>query len=184
MVTILTVIYYVFLSERKKSRRRRQRDRVAELDLASLPAAQAPSKKKTSEKRNQETTLSLERVRRNQETLSLGHVRRHQDTTLSLGSLGRVRRSITFDEHDVHHMTYHANLCNHHLIDYCAWPQCNFACPKIRNDLTGEEMDFIDLLMQFGLDLSGIANALGMDLHTLQSMDHDVLIRIMLQNSG
>ena len=78
-------------------------------------------------------------------------------------------------------MEYHDNQCSHHRIDHCAWPQCNFSSPKIRNPFTGEEMDFIDLLMQFGLDLSSIANALNMDLPTLQAMDHDVLLKLLIQ---
>ena len=96
----------------------------------------------------------------------------------------RERRSLLlFDAHDVHHMQYHDNLCSHHHLDHCAWPQCNLSCPKIRNPFTGEEMDFIDLLLQFGLDLTSIANALGMDLPTLQTMDHDMLLKLMVQQS-
>ena len=93
----------------------------------------------------------------------------------------RPRRSMQFTSHDYHHMIHHKNSCKHHLIDNCAWPQCNLACPKIRNPFSGEEMDFIDLLMQFGLDLSSIANALGMDLSTLQSMEHDQLLKMLTQ---
>ena len=97
-------------------------------------------------------------------------------------ALFRNRRSILyFDDHDIHHMKYHDNQCNHHRLDHCAWPQCNLSCPKIHNPFTGEEMDFIDLLLQFGLDLSSIANALGMDLPTLQTMDHDVLLQLLTQ---
>lgn len=76
-----------------------------------------------------------------------------------------------------------ANKCSHYLIDTCAWPQCNFNCPKIRNPFTGEDMDFIDLLMQFGLDLSSIADALGMDMQTLQSMDHNLLMQLLAQQT-
>lgn len=89
-----------------------------------------------------------------------------------------------FDQHDMHHMRYHDNLCQHHRLDHCAWPQCNLACPKLRNPFTGDEMDFIDLLMQFGIDLSSIAEALGMDVATLQSMDHDLLLRLLIRHSG
>lgn len=95
----------------------------------------------------------------------------------------RSRRSLWFDQHDIHHIEYHENQCNHHRLDHCAWPQCNLSCPKIHNPFTGEEMDFIDLLLQFGLDLTSIANALGMDLPTLQSMDHDLLLRKLIQQS-
>ncbi|XP_064628821.1 palmitoleoyl-protein carboxylesterase notum1-like isoform X2 [Lineus longissimus] len=92
----------------------------------------------------------------------------------------RLKRSL-FDQHSQHHWDHHNNRCKHHLIDRCAWPQCNLSCPKIRNPFTGEEMDFIDLLMQFGLDMSSIANALGMNLGTLQTMDHDILLQLLIQ---
>jgi len=46
----------------------------------------------------------------------------------------------------------------------------------------GDEMDFVDLLLQFGLDLSGIADALGVDLPTLQNMDHNELLKLLTQN--
>ena len=82
----------------------------------------------------------------------------------------------------MHHMRYHDNQCSHHRLDHCAWPQCNLSCPKIHNPFTGEELDFIDLLLQFGLDLSSIANALGMDLPTLQTMDHDLLLQMLTQS--
>ncbi|CAH1799058.1 unnamed protein product [Owenia fusiformis] len=93
----------------------------------------------------------------------------------------RHKRSLFFNLHDEHHVSSHQDTCTHHLIDHCAWPQCNLSCPKLRNPFTGEEMDFIDLLLQFGLDLNSIANALGIDLHTLMSMDHDKLLRMLTQ---
>jgi len=88
-----------------------------------------------------------------------------------------------FDLHDIHSAQQHENRCGHHRLDQCEWPQCNFSCPQVRNPFTGEQMDFVDLLMQFGLDLSGIADALGMDLPTLQNMDHGELLRLLMQNS-
>ncbi|KAK2141446.1 hypothetical protein LSH36_1096g00011 [Paralvinella palmiformis] len=95
----------------------------------------------------------------------------------------RMKRSpIFFDLHDLHHMHYHDNQCSHHRIDHCAWPQCNLSCPKIHNPFTGEEMDFIDLLMQFGLDLSSVADALDMDMLSLQTMDHAKLLRILTRD--
>jgi hypothetical protein len=99
----------------------------------------------------------------------------------------RQRRRTTvaagFDVHAIHHVQWHADQCSHRLVDTCAWPQCNLSCPKVRNPFTGDEMDFIDLLMQFGLDLSGIADALGIDLATLQNMDHAELLRLLIQNA-
>nr|CAG4643802.1 EOG090X02ZJ [Lepidurus arcticus] len=69
------------------------------------------------------------------------------------------------------------------LIDHCSWPQCNRGCPKLHNPITGEEMDFIQLLKSFGLDMSSVANALGIDLHTLTNMDHDLLLHLLTQQA-
>jgi len=95
----------------------------------------------------------------------------------------RRRSSMVFDVHDIHHVQQHANLCSHRRLDSCSWPQCNLACPKVRNPFTGDEMDFVDLLLQFGLDLSAIADALGVDLPTLQNMDHAELLRLLTENA-
>ncbi len=48
----------------------------------------------------------------------------------------------------------------------------------------GEEMDFIQLLKSFGLDMSSVANALGIDMHTLNNMDHDVLLHLLTQQTN
>ncbi|XP_064098722.1 LOW QUALITY PROTEIN: palmitoleoyl-protein carboxylesterase NOTUM-like [Macrobrachium nipponense] len=79
---------------------------------------------------------------------------------------------------------YSADLCpahTLHLTDNCAWPHCNYACPKLLNPFTGEEMNFLDLLKSFGLDMASIANALGIDIHTLNSMGNDELLLILTQ---
>ncbi|KAK7078088.1 hypothetical protein SK128_017907 [Halocaridina rubra] len=68
---------------------------------------------------------------------------------------------------------------NLHLTDRCAWPHCNYACPKLLNPYTGEEMNLIDLLKSFGLDMASVANALGIDIHTLNSMGNDELQLIL-----
>ncbi|XP_042889545.1 palmitoleoyl-protein carboxylesterase notum1'-like isoform X2 [Penaeus japonicus] len=68
-----------------------------------------------------------------------------------------------------------------HLTDRCAWPHCNYACPKLLNPFTGEEMNFIELLKSFGLDMASVANALGIDIHTLNSMGNDELLLILTQ---
>ncbi|XP_068240258.1 palmitoleoyl-protein carboxylesterase NOTUM-like isoform X2 [Palaemon carinicauda] len=79
---------------------------------------------------------------------------------------------------------YSSDLCpadTLHLTDNCAWPHCNYACPKLLNPFTGEEMNFLDLLKSFGLDMASIANALGIDIHTLNSMGNDELLLILTQ---
>nr|CAG4640708.1 EOG090X02ZJ [Eulimnadia texana] len=74
-------------------------------------------------------------------------------------------------------------FCQHRVTDRCSWPQCNRMCPKLHNPFTGEEMDFIQLLKSFGLDMSSVANALGIDMHTLNNMDHDVLLHLLTQQT-
>ncbi|KAG0728894.1 Palmitoleoyl-protein carboxylesterase NOTUM [Chionoecetes opilio] len=68
-----------------------------------------------------------------------------------------------------------------HLTDRCAWPHCNYACPKLLNPFTGEEMNFTELLKSFGLDMASVASALGIDIHTLNSMGNDELLLILTQ---
>ncbi|CAL7945889.1 unnamed protein product [Xylocopa violacea] len=74
--------------------------------------------------------------------------------------------------------------CHFRLIERCTWPQCNHSCPKLHNPFTGEEMDFIELLKSFGLDMKSVANALGIDIHTLNSMDHDELLNLLTQRAN
>jgi len=69
------------------------------------------------------------------------------------------------------------------LIEKCSWPQCNKSCPKLLNPMTGQELEFKDLLQSFGLDMPSMARALGIDLHTLNSMDHRVLLHVLTQHS-
>lgn len=42
-------------------------------------------------------------------------------------------------------------------------------------------MDFIDLLKSFGLDMTSVANALGMDVTMLNNMDHDQLLQLLAE---
>eukprot|EP00058_Branchiostoma_floridae_P013695 XP_002599183.1 hypothetical protein BRAFLDRAFT_275198 [Branchiostoma floridae] len=54
--------------------------------------------------------------------------------------------------------------CVSQLVDSCPWPHCNPTCPKLRNPFTGEEMDFIPLMMELvGIDMNAIAEQMGMD---------------------
>lgn len=73
------------------------------------------------------------------------------------------------------------NSCAHRHLERCSWPQCNRSCPKLHDPFTGEEMDFIDLLKSFGLDMASVADALGIDMHTLNNMDHDQLLNLLTQ---
>lgn len=41
--------------------------------------------------------------------------------------------------HHHHHTGRHENkICRHRLMDHCSWPQCNRACPRLYNPLTGK----------------------------------------------
>lgn len=79
---------------------------------------------------------------------------------------------------------HHRDPCHEWLIDECSWPQCNRACPRLQNPFTGEEMDFIELLKSFGLEMSSVASALGMDLATLNEMDNDTLLQLLTQQTN
>ncbi|XP_063225651.1 palmitoleoyl-protein carboxylesterase NOTUM isoform X2 [Bacillus rossius redtenbacheri] len=74
--------------------------------------------------------------------------------------------------------------CQYRHVERCSWPQCNHSCPKLHNPFTGEEMDFIELLKSFGLDMASVANALGIDIHTLNNMDHEELLTLLTQQAN
>lgn len=69
-------------------------------------------------------------------------------------------------------------------MDECSWPQCNRACPRLHDPFTGEELDFIELLKSFGLDMASVASALGIDMVTLNDMDHDTLLQLLTQQTN
>lgn len=83
-----------------------------------------------------------------------------------------------------HRWTLHEDLCYHWLVDECSWPQCNRACPRLHDPFTGEELDFIELLKSFGLDMASVASALGIDMVTLNDMDHDTLLQLLTQQTN
>lgn len=74
--------------------------------------------------------------------------------------------------------------CPQKHVDTCSWPQCNRSCPKLHNPLTGEEMDFLELLESFGLDMKSVAEALGIDISTLTNMDQDVLLHLLTSQTN
>ncbi|XP_052873832.1 palmitoleoyl-protein carboxylesterase NOTUM [Anopheles cruzii] len=71
--------------------------------------------------------------------------------------------------------------CSLRLLERCSWPQCNPVCPTLTNPLTGEEMKFLELLASFGLDMDAVATALGVDMQTLNNMDHAELVNLLTQ---
>lgn len=71
--------------------------------------------------------------------------------------------------------------CQTKSLESCSWPQCNGSCPKLHNPFTGEEMDLLELLQSFGVDMESVAKALGIDLTTLNNMDHSELLNLLTQ---
>ncbi|XP_064099049.1 palmitoleoyl-protein carboxylesterase NOTUM-like [Macrobrachium nipponense] len=129
--------------------------------------------KKRKKKRRERRKKQKERRRKQKE-------KRNKKRTRLKGSLEMGEDAMVPKLNDA----YSADLCpahTLHLTDNCAWPHCNYACPKLLNPFTGEEMNFLDLLKSFGLDMASIANALGIDIHTLNSMGNDELLLILTQ---
>lgn len=71
--------------------------------------------------------------------------------------------------------------CEHRHIERCSWPQCSHSCPRLLDPYTGEEVNFIDMLKSFGLRMDSVAQALGVDLHTLNNMEHTELLDLLTQ---
>lgn len=74
-------------------------------------------------------------------------------------------------------------ICAQKRLERCTWPQCNHSCPRLHDPVTGEEMDFIELLKSFGLEMESVANALGIDMQTLNNMDQGELLNLLTQQT-
>ncbi|XP_031334344.1 palmitoleoyl-protein carboxylesterase NOTUM-like isoform X2 [Photinus pyralis] len=77
-----------------------------------------------------------------------------------------------------------SEVCSHRRLERCTWPQCNRSCPRLHNPFTGDEMDFIELLKSFGLDMESVADALGIDMPTFNNMDPSELLNLLTQQSS
>ncbi|XP_060696916.1 carboxylesterase notum2 [Hemiscyllium ocellatum] len=53
--------------------------------------------------------------------------------------------------------------CSFHFIDQCRLPHCNPTCPALHDQVTGQEVNMIQLLMDMGFDIQRIAQQLGME---------------------
>lgn len=54
-----------------------------------------------------------------------------------------------------------ARNCSFHLIDQCRLPHCNPTCPALRDLVTGQEVNMVQLLMNMGFDVQRISEQLG-----------------------
>nr|CAG4650015.1 EOG090X02ZJ [Sida crystallina] len=145
--------------EKDKERKAGRRHKNKEHATAAGSSAASPSNNSSSHRRNKDRKRKKGKGQREEST-------------------ERSRRSVTSTAPAT------PDFCQHRLVDRCTWPQCNRVCPKLHNPFTGEEMDFIQLLKSFGLDMSSVANALGIDMHTLNNMDHDVLLHMLTQQTS
>ena len=59
-----------------------------------------------------------------------------------------------------------------------------FKIMKMNIVISGEEMDFLELLESFGLDMKSVAHALGIDISTLNNMDKDVLLHLLTSQTN
>ena len=59
-----------------------------------------------------------------------------------------------------------------------------FATLVLIISLLGEEMDFLELLKSFGLDMQSVAKALGIDEATLNNMDKEVLLHLLTSQAS
>ncbi|KAF5295937.1 hypothetical protein FQA39_LY12709 [Lamprigera yunnana] len=111
--------------------------------------------------------------------LCLNRSRHHMSTPLRTVQRPRQQRSVLTNQKN-------SNFegCPHRRLERCSWPQCNRSCPRLHNPFTGEEMDFIELLKSFGLDMESVANALGIDMATLNNMDHSELLNLLTQQTS
>ena len=55
----------------------------------------------------------------------------------------------------------------------------NYSDKILNAFISGEEMDFLELLKSFGLNMSSVAAALGIDVAALNKMDQDVLLHLL-----
>ncbi|KAF5301497.1 hypothetical protein FQR65_LT08800 [Abscondita terminalis] len=114
---------------------------------------------------------------RNKNELCRNRTRHQVHSTLKPTQHSRLQRSVLKAQKN-------SEDCPHRRLERCSWPQCNHSCPRLHNPFTGEEMDFIELLKSFGLDMESVAEALGIDMTTLNNMDHSELLNLLTQQTS
>ncbi|XP_049782717.1 palmitoleoyl-protein carboxylesterase NOTUM [Schistocerca cancellata] len=137
---------------------------------ASLKAGRADRRRRRRKKHNNYQRSRKTRIRNRKKK---GKGRQHN-----------CMRSPRYASHTHQNSRDSNDSCHYHIIERCSWPQCNHSCPKLQNPYTGEEMDFIELLKSFGLDMVNVANALDIDIHTLNNMDHEELLQLLTQQAN
>lgn len=119
---------------------------------------------------------------------------RQSPSTSAIDQTNKKRQNSTHQHNNRNHSSNHKKRnqkrhksagkpkkCSLRLLERCSWPQCNHSCPILTNPFTGEEMRFLELLASFGLDIEAVATALGVDMATLNNMDHTELVNLLTQ---
>lgn len=148
----------------------------------------APDIKQQQKKRRQHRRRQ-ERLEARNTTRVPKHHKRNQQKNLNTQRPNKRRHG----EHNRHKLLKAQNQlieikepkkCGLRMLERCSWPQCNHSCPTLTNPLTGEEMKFLELLTSFGLDIYAVAQALGVDMQTLNNMDHKELIKLFTESAS
>lgn len=148
----------------------------------------APDIKQQQKKRRQHRRRQ-ERLEARNATRVPKHHKRNQQKNLNTQRPNKRRHG----EHNRHKLLKAQNQlidikepkkCGLRMLERCSWPQCNHSCPTLTNPLTGEEMKFLELLTSFGLDIYAVAQALGVDMQTLNNMDHKELIKLFTESAS
>jgi len=174
------------IQEKKRKRRRRKRQRSV-----------SDNRKLTKEERRQMRREERRRLKKllknkskNENTLRHGRrlrMRHPKRTFPNASNYSQLPERRSKKQHSLtvrSIRTGSSAKCQLKHVDVCSWPQCNRSCPKLHNPLTGEEMDFLDLLESFGLDMKSVAHALGIDIATLNNMDKDVLLHLLTSQTS
>lgn len=152
--------------------------------IENEPAVEQQRKKRRQHRRRMERMEA-----RNSTRLPKHHKRNQQQQKLNTKSPNKRRHG----EHNRHKLLKAQNQlieikepkkCGLRMLERCSWPQCNHSCPTLTNPLTGEEMKFLELLTSFGLDIYAVAQALGVDMQTLNNMDHKELIKLFTESAS
>jgi O-palmitoleoyl-L-serine hydrolase len=150
-----------------------------------------PAVKQQQKKRRQQANhrRRVERLEARNATRLPKHHKRNQQQKLNTKNPNKRRHG----EHNRHKLLKAQNQlveikepkkCGLRMLERCSWPQCNHSCPTLTNPLTGEEMKFLELLTSFGLDMDAVAQALGVDMQTLNNMDHRELIKLFTESAS
>lgn len=163
--------------QRRQNRIRRKQQKKMLADKTGI--ALQPSNKNTKKNnRNRSTDKQLQNKSRKDEKIGDNH-----NQNLNINNRKKRRNRNNENGRNTTHRKKFAEpeRCSLRLLERCSWPQCNHSCPALTNPLTGEEMRFLELLSSFGLDIEAVATALGVDMQTLNNMDHAELVNLLTQ---